>query len=310
MNRIEPWQAGLGILVFLLARPGLAQKPAEVTAALTRIEGQVTLAAAGRAEFRSVRLAAPHQVLHRGEAVHVPAGAQATLICSTETLVSLKGPRDWALDASTCGQGRPLPEGSYRNLTAYAGRMLPRNGALLLELETRNVDVGPGPLLLSPRNTAVMEPSPRLVWTRVPDAGEYEVEIRGTVRTVIRLAADGLPCGPGSGPWRGLEICTWSPSARWPALEPDGTFVLKLGSRQTSRAPSRPAAEVDTIHLLSALDQRRVREEVLQIEALPLDKPSRLLLWPPPSTLAMSSWPAPSKPTTRRCRFRRSPKPA
>ena len=168
----------------------------ELTAVLTQIEGQVTLSSPSRAEFRSIRRAAQRQVLRRGEVVHVPAGAQVTLICSTERLVSLTGPRDWVLDATACGQGLPLPESSYRNLTSYAGRILPRNGALLLELETRNVEMGLGPILLSPRDTAVMDAYPRLVWTRVPDAVEYEIELRGPVETSIRLPRRRSPLRP------------------------------------------------------------------------------------------------------------------
>ncbi len=278
MALIDSRRACIGILLFLLASQGAAQKPAELTAILTRIEGQVTLSAESRAEFRSVRRAAQRQILGRGEVVHVPTGAQATLICSAERLVSLTGPRDWVLDATSCGQGVPLPESSYRNLASYAGRILPRNGALLLELETRNVEAGLGPILLSPRNTAVMDANPRLVWTRVPAAIEYEIKIRGPVGTSIRLAAADLPCGHGSGPWHDLEVCSWAPSGKWPALEPERPVFLEFGSRQALMAPLRQVREVYQIHLLAIDDQRSVREGLRQISMLPVDKASRLLL--------------------------------
>jgi hypothetical protein len=275
---IDPRQARIGIILFLLASPGSAQKPADLTAVLTQIEGQVTLSSESRSEFRSVRHAAQRQVVRRGEIVHVPTGGLATLICSTEKLVSLTGPRDWALDATACGRGLPLPESSYRNLASYAGRILPRNGDLLLELETRNVEVGLGPILLSPRNTAVMEASPRLVWTRVPDAVEYEIELRGPVGTSIRLAAGDTHCGHGSGPWHDLDVCTWAPSGRWPALEPERPVFLKFGSRQALSTPLRQVGEVYRLHLLSIIDQHNVQESLRRIATLPLDKTSRLLL--------------------------------
>jgi hypothetical protein len=278
MALIDPGRARIGAILFLLASQGAAQKPADLTAVLTQIEGQVTLSSENRAEFLSVRRAAQRQILRRGEMVHVPTGAQVTLICSTETLVSLTGPRDWALDATACGRGLPLPESSYRNLVSYAGRILPRNGALLLELETRNVEVGPGPILLSPRDTAVLDASPRLVWTRVPDAVEYEIEIRGPVGTSIRLAADGLHCGRGSGPWRDLDVCSWAPSGKWPALKPEKPVFLRFGSRQTLTAPMRQVREVYEIHILSVDDQRSVQERLRRIATLPMDKASRLLL--------------------------------
>jgi tetratricopeptide (TPR) repeat protein len=271
----EPMRTSIGLLLFLVAVEGAAQKSPDLTALLTQVEGPVTLSSAGRAEIRPIRIASQRQVIRRGEIVHVPAGAQVTLICSTETLVSLTGRRDWIFDATACERGRPLPEGSYRSLASYAGRILPKNGTLLLELETRNGDEAVGPVLLSPRNTAVMDPYPRLVWTQVPDAIEYEIQLRGPVGTSIRLAAD---CGPGTGPWHDLDVCTWAPSGKWPALEPEKPVVLKLGSRSVLAAPVRQAREAYEIHLLSVSDQHHLQEKLQQIAALPVDPTSRLLL--------------------------------
>ena len=278
MALINARRALLGAVLLLLARQSSAQKPEDLTAILTQVEGQVTLSPVSPKEFRSVNHAAERRIFRRGEAVHLPNGSQVTLICSTEMLVSLTGPRDWVLDMAACGRGLPLPKSSYRNLASYAGRILPRNGALLLELETRNVEMGLGPILLTPRDTAVLKGYPRLVWTRVPDAIEYEIELRGAVEASIRLAASELECGQGSGPWHGLDVCSWTPSGKWPALEPEKPIFLKLGSRQALAAPLRQIREVYKIHLLAAGDQRDVQERLRQIDALPMDKASHLLL--------------------------------
>jgi hypothetical protein len=278
MALIDSRRVCIGTILFLLASQSTAQKPADLTAVLTQIEGQVTLSSESRAEFRSVRRAAQRQVIRRGEVVHVPAGAQVTLICSTEMLMSLTGPRDWILDATACGQGLSLPKSSYRNLASYAGRILSKSGILLLERESRYVDVGLGPILLSPRNTAVMDARPQLVWTQVPDALEYEIKLRGPVETSIRLTADDFYCGHGSGPWHDLDVCSLIPSAKWPALEPEKAVSLEFGSRQASTASLRQVREVYQIHLLSANDQRSVREDIRQIATLSVDKTSRLLL--------------------------------
>ncbi|MGH7490666.1 MAG: hypothetical protein ACREMY_34390, partial [bacterium] len=278
MALIDPRRARIGTIFFLLASQGAAQKPADLTAVLTQIEGQVTLSSGSRAEFRSVRSAAQRQIIRQGEVIHVPTGAKVTLICSTEALVSVAGPRDWVLAPAACGQGLPLPESSYRNLASYAGRILPKNGALLLELETRNVEVGLGPILLSPRNTAVTDAHPRLFWTQVPDAIEYEIELRGPVATSIRLPADTLHCGHGSGPWHELDVCSWAPSGKWPALEPEKPVFLKFGSRPALTALLRQVREVYEIHLLLANDLHSVQEGLRQIAALPVDKASHLLL--------------------------------
>jgi hypothetical protein len=277
MALMDSWRARIGPILFLLASQGAAQKPADLTAVLIQIEGQVTLSSERRAEFRSVRLARQRQVIRRGEIVHVPAGAWVELICSTETLVSLQGPRDWVLDAMACGRGLALPESSYRNSAPRAGRLLPQNGVLLLEFEPRDWDAGP--VLLSPRDTAVMDPRPPLVWTRVPDAVEYEIEIRGPVDLSIRVAADDLHCGCGSGPWRDLDVCSWAPSGKWPALKPEEPLFLTIGYRQTTLTASLPQVrERYKVHLLSVEGQSTVQEGLRQIAALPMDEAPRLFL--------------------------------
>jgi len=278
MALIDPGCACIGAVLFLLAGQGAAQGPSDLAGILTQVDGLVTLSPAGREAFRPVRRGVQRQILRPGEVVHVPAGARATVVCSTETLVSLAGPRDWALDAPACGRGVPLPASSYRSLASFAGRILPRSGALLLELETRNVDVGPGPVLLSPRDTAVMETHPRLVWTRVADAAEYEIAIRGPVGIAIRLTAGELGCGRGSGPWQDLDVCSWTSSGRWPALQPGRPVFLKLGSRPAATAPLRQAQQVYRIHLLEPSERQGIEEGLRRISILSMDSVSRLLL--------------------------------
>ena len=140
------------------------------------------------------------------------------------------------------------------------------------------MEAGLGPILLSPRNTAVMEASPRIVWTQVPDAVEYEIKLRGPVGTSIRLTAADLHCGKGSGPWHDLDVCSWTPAGQWPALEPEKPVLLELGSRQALMAPLRQVRGFYEIHLLAIDDQRSVRESLRQIDTLPVDRVSRLLL--------------------------------
>jgi hypothetical protein len=195
------------------------------------------------------------------------------LICSTETLVDLKGPMEWVLDATSCERGLRLPETSYRNSAPHAGRLLPRKGVLLLEFEPRAWD-DRGPVLLRPRNTAVMDHRPPLVWTRAPNATEYEIEIRGEVRTTIRVAARDIQCGRGAGPWLDLDVCSWVPSGRWPVLEPGTPVLLRIGDLRTLATPR----DFHKIHLLSAEDQGIVQDALRQIATLPIDTTSRLLL--------------------------------
>jgi tetratricopeptide (TPR) repeat protein len=92
------------------------------------------------------------------------------------------------------------------------------------------------------------------------------------------LAASDLQCGHGSGTWRDLEVCSWLPSGKWPALEPEKPVFLKFGSRQAGAAAFRQLREIYQIQLLQKNDQHSLQESLLQIAALPVDKASRLLL--------------------------------
>lgn len=278
MALIASRRARIGAILFLLASQSAAQGPADLTAVLIRIEGQVTLSSDSRAEFRSIRHAAQRQVIRHGEIVHIPAGARLELICSTDTLVSLKGPVDWPLDAPACGRGLVLPESSYQNSAPRAGRLLSKKGVLLLEFETRTWGWDLGPVLLSPRNTAVLSSRPPLVWTHVPDAIEYEIELRGPVAASIRVAAGDLHCGRDLAPWHGLEVCSWTPSDKWPSLEPGRPVFLKIGYRRVLTASLRQVRENYKIHLLPVMEQNTVQESLRQIAKLPVDKVNRLLL--------------------------------
>jgi hypothetical protein len=271
-------RAGALAALCLLASRGTAQTATGLTAILTQLGGQVTLSRESQTELRFVRRATARQIVQQGEAVHLPAGAQATVICSTERLVRLAGPLDWTLQETACGRGLLLPQGAYRDLAAYAGRILPRQGVLLLELATRSAEPGLGPVLLSPRHTAVMDAHPRLVWTMVPDAYEYEIELRGPVALAIRVAAADLDCGQGLGAWRGLETCRWTPGAKWPALTGEEPLFLRLGYRRTATAPVHQAREMVRIELLPRDRQRGVQADLQRIATLPLDRSSRLLL--------------------------------
>jgi hypothetical protein len=281
MAFINIMRASIGTIFLFLASGSAAQKSPGVTALLVQVDGQVTISLPSKT-FPLVRPAAQYQVIRRGEVVHLPARAEVTLLCSTERLVILKGPQDWVLNEGTCrpdGPGVPIVKGSYQKLAAFTGRIvLSKDGFPVLENDTREVRPGFGPFLLSPLDTVVTDTRPRLVFTQVPDAREYELEIRGAANMSVRLPADDLHCGPGSGPWRGLDVCSWAPSDKWPALEPGKPLLLKFGSRQSMTAPLRKAQDVYKIQLLPGDEQRSVQEDLRQIAALPVDTASRLLL--------------------------------
>lgn len=278
MAFINITRASIGTIFLFLASGSTAQKPPGLTAVLIPVEGQVTISLPSKT-LPLVRPARQYQVIRRGEVVHLPAGAKATVLCSTEKRVILKGPRDWTLDETDCEQGAQVPGGSYGYLVAFTGRIvLSTNGFALLENKAREVRPGFGPFLLSPLDTAVTDTRPRLVFTQVPGAREYELELRGAANMSVKLPADDLHCGPGSGPWRGLDVCSWAPSDQWPALEPGKPLFLKLGSRQSMKAPLVTAQEVYKIQLLPGDEQRSVQEDLRQIAALPVDPASRSLL--------------------------------
>lgn len=271
----------LPLSILLLLGGGARARPETpgLMAVLLGLPGPVTVASPGPATTRSVRRAASYQSVGRGDVVHVPAGAKATLLCSNDGWVTLTGPKDWTPDPAACGPNR-APAGSYLSLTAPGGRIrTASDGSMMTELDTR----APAeeiflPRLLSPRHTKVEDPRPLLVWSQNPRAAEYEVVVEGPEGFSVPIAASDARCQDGAGPWKGTVTCSWQIPPASPALPPAEEVFLRIGFRRGLLSTASAARKSIPVKRLSAASRDEIRERIQKIQGLPLDPASRLLL--------------------------------
>jgi hypothetical protein len=255
--------------------------PEDLTAVLTQFQGNVTVTEAaprrGRAAFPVPRPVRFLQIVGSGDALHVPTGAGAGFVCSTDRWVDLPGGKDQPLTQALCRAGKPLPPGTYRRLAPAAGRMVSLKRALVLEGETRgNEDEDFGvPILLSPRRTAVLGPRPSILWTQVPDATEYELEMMGTARFRLGLDAAKVACGGYEGE---VAVCSSPYPAQAPDLPAGAISFLRIGARRGLATPLRTEAEPSRIQRLSTQKAEEVRAGLESSRNLPLDEAARQLL--------------------------------
>ena len=253
-----------------------------LTAVVAHLQGNVTIAEAaslrrGRSSLPSVRRAQFLQIVGTGDDVHVPAGAGAGLVCSTDRWVELPGGKNQQLTEALCRTGKPLPPGTYWRLAPAGGRMRSLEGVLVLEGETRSPDdEDPGvPLLLSPRNTAVLDSRPAILWTQVPGATEYVIELLGPSRFRIPLDATQVAC---SESWGDAAVCTLPYPAQAPELPPGTPSFLSVGARRGLVAPLRKESEPSRVQRLPANKAEEVRGQLERLRDLPLDGATRQLL--------------------------------
>jgi hypothetical protein len=248
------------LLAVFLATGGLPAavplRASVLTAVLTDVEGNVTIKE-GPPRRRStavpVRRARFLQICKAGDRINVPAGAGAGFVCSNDHWVSLPAGSDQPLTEDLCRKGEPLPLGTYQRLAPVGGRMRSVAGAMALERKTRGPEEeGFGiPILLSPRNTALLEGRPEIVWTAVEGATDYEVEAIGSVAFRIPLRLKQVSCGPSS-EWDGREVCSiaFPPSA--PDIPPGASVTISVGARRGIASPLRREPEPSRIHRLPA----------------------------------------------------------
>lgn len=272
-------------LVFLLAVLGTATSPAgaiELTAVVTRLEGTVTVGEAAPAHGRGatlpvVRRAHYLQIVGEGDELHVPPAAVAGLVCSTDRWVELAGGGYVRLTEALCRAGRPLAAGIYHRLAPAAGRMRSLKGVLVLEGATRG-DEAAGhavPVLVSPRNTAILAGRPEITWTEVPGASEYLVELTGPTRFAMVLDAARVACGERR---HGLALCSTAYPADAGDL-PAGTLsFLGVGARSDFTARFRQEAEPGRIERMRDDRAKVLGARLERLQALPLDTATRRLL--------------------------------
>lgn len=154
------------------------------------------------------------------------------------------------------------------------------DGALVLERNTRapgDEDFG-APVLLSPRNTSLLNARPEIVWTSVQGAIEYEIHVAGSSGFCVLLDASKAPCNRSGDDWGEEKVC----SLPWPASVPDlpygGTVFLSLGARHGPASPLRAESEPSRIQRLTEERAEEVRASLERLRDLPLTGEARHLL--------------------------------
>jgi hypothetical protein len=92
------------------------------------------------------------------------------------------------------------------------------------------------PMLLEPRNTAVLDGRPDLRWTRVKGATEYLVEMIGEVSFRARFDAGDVSCAQAPG-WGDREVCWISYPQSAPELPPGTLSYLSIAARRGIASP-------------------------------------------------------------------------
>jgi hypothetical protein len=224
------------IVLLLLSVMGTgAASKAELTGIITQMNGAVQATGPG---VQGLPRASPWQVLRAGVTVQVPADAAAGIVCSNRRFVRIQGPATWLLTEPACAAGKELTPSEYALVAPQGGRFKVVEGLLTLEREMRSGDGDDplAPLVLSPRNTVLRSPRPKVFWTRVPSVTEYEIRWsgRGASGRDILLKAGEVACVE---EWRGLSVC----SLPWPEerhnLPPRESFLLSIAARDGISAP-------------------------------------------------------------------------
>lgn len=250
-----------------------ANRNAELIGVLTGFTGEVTVSAPG-GERTSAALFHPLLI---GATVELSAGASATIHCLDDRLLVLAGPDQVTVDTARCAGGERLP-GSSARLVPGGGRLRVNQSSLELEGETREAegDYGNLPVILSPRNTNLLELTPVVQWIEVPDATEYVLELSGPASFApITLKVEGLSCmeEERTTPYR---LCTGHWPAEW-QLAAGKRYFLTVSARTSIASPLR-RSQRSSVRPLDADTATQVREEVSAVEAMGLDRVTTDLL--------------------------------
>ncbi|HEX4963447.1 MAG TPA: tetratricopeptide repeat protein [Thermoanaerobaculia bacterium] len=274
-------RAALAILVTVAAATVAASaRSEEVTAVVTQLRGEVTVAAAPPRGSRGplpdplrVRFL---QIVRVGDEVHLPDGAGAGFVCSTDRWVEVSGGRNQKLTADLCRSGKLLPPGTYRKLAPGAGRLRSLESVYVLEGETRGGEEDFAvPIVVSPRHTAILDSRPTLLWTPVSGATDYEIELTGPKPFSLPLDASVVKC---TETWGDLTVCKLDYPAAGPDLPAGTTSFLRVRARRGIAAPPREEAKPSRIERLPADKAEKIRIQLQRVEDLPVNEQTRDLL--------------------------------
>lgn len=262
----------------------VAAAAGEALAVFTFVEGEVWVEerTAGRQTPGLMALArsqaAPFQQIGSGASVRAAAGARATLVCFNNHVVKVTGPGEYEVTQQLCNSGSALPSGSSRGVTPDHGQIKVHQGSLDLEGEAREQesDYGNIPIILSPRNSALLTLQPTIRWVSVEDAIEYVLDLSGPGSLEeITIAAEEIACTEEALAAPNL-VCTLPWPVAWP-LAQDKRYFLMVSARTGIAADLRPS-ERSALRTLDAQTVAAMEEAVAEIQTFDLDSMTQTLL--------------------------------
>lgn len=250
------------------------QNTPALTAVITQVHGKALIIES----TSQPRVVKPLQVVRSGSLLQLPADTQVGLICLNDNWIQLSGSIEWELNESNCQNGRLLPTGTYQSMAPQHGRIVNLDGSLLVVERTReqNGDYGNIPVILSPRNTKLLDTPSSLQWIAVEGAIEYKLSLSGlTAFDEIILDSAKLVCVEDTNR-NESQICTTEWPNQW-KLEAGRRYFLTISARTTIASPLRES-ETSKLQTIIAVDADAVRTRGTAIRELHLD-PETQTLW-------------------------------
>ncbi len=205
-----------------------------------------------------------------GAVLELAPGASVTLVCTNDAAIHLTETAQ--LTAGRCEKGQPLPAGTYSELKPRGGHI----PSVLVEFDReltrdKKEEYGNVPVVVSPRQTALLNDRPVIRWTEVPAAIEYEIRLNGSAGFEISPDPKQLSCGPEKLLAGAVRSC----SVRWPAdrdgLPAGADHFLTVAARTSYVEKPRASEERNKICLLLQHEAAEIRRFVEQIDLVPHD---------------------------------------
>lgn len=223
--------------------------------------------------------ATPLQTVAAGATIRTAPDSSATIVCLSGHAYRVTSGQRIAVTSTLCQSAQPLPANSVPAVAPDNGRLVAKNdGSAVIEGETREreSDYGQLPIILSPRNTALLTLTPMLSWIDVTGAIDYELSLSGLSSFAeIIVAAPDLSCTE-SAHTAPNRICTYPWPTEW-HLESGQRYFLTVSARTGIAAPLRES-ETSALRTLAAAEAAQLQTTLAEINRLDLDQVTRQLL--------------------------------
>lgn len=257
--------------------PSPAVRANDEIAVLTRVDGQVTRQDTNGNQ-ESVQA---FTTLAAGDRLQLAENTHIAVVCFADYYFTVDVAGDVEITEERCAAGTGMPTGSALRVKPDAGRIVLIEGSLALEEQAREreSDYGNIPIILSPRNTSLIDFAPEISWVAVEGALEYQLGLSGLASfSDVILNANEVACADELDV-TGSRVC----SAAWPeswTLEPGQRYFLTVSARTGIASPLR-GSEVSALRTLDQEQAKTVQDEISKIQALALDEGSEAMLLAP-----------------------------